>query len=65
MQAVSGMTINQATDEFTVAFKKSTAAALKISVDSVDNVNYKNTEARRQLLAGNNNNDNFAYNPGP
>jgi hypothetical protein len=60
------MTTSQVTDEFTVAFKKSTAAALKISVDSVEIVNYKNSEARRQLLAGNNNNDNnFAYNPVP
>jgi hypothetical protein len=61
------MTMSQVTDEFTVAFKKSTAAALKISVDSVHNVNYKNTVARRQLLAGNDNNNgnNFAYNPVP
>jgi hypothetical protein len=60
------MTMSQATDEFTVAFKKSTAAVLRISVGSVYNVSYKNTEARRQLLAGNNNDDNnFTYNPGP
>jgi hypothetical protein len=58
--------MSQATDKFTIAFIDSTATALRVSVDSVDNVNYKNTEVRRQLLAGNNNNDNnFAYNPGP
>jgi 23S rRNA maturation mini-RNase III len=46
------MTLSQATDAFTSAFKRSTAAALKTSVDNVNQVTYKNSETRRQLLAG-------------
>jgi hypothetical protein len=46
------MTLDQATDAFTVAFKKTTATTLNISMGNVGGVTYENTENRRQLLAG-------------
>jgi hypothetical protein len=53
IQSVSDLTLEQAdTPEFTLAFKRSTAAALKISEDNVSKVSYRNSERRRQLLAG-------------
>lgn len=44
------MTISQASDAFTTAFKVSLASTLGISSTDIDNVTYRQT--RRQLLAG-------------
>jgi hypothetical protein len=50
MQAMSGITMSQITDAFTLAFKESIASALGISSASIEKVTYAQT--RRQLLAG-------------
>lgn len=50
IQSISGMTINDATDAFTTAFKISVAYTLGIPSTAIIGVTY--TQTRRQLLAG-------------